>query len=185
MAQDRKKLWMSPFTFMILLSLLGCKGSQKEAADSKELPDLNAQIRPYITIDNTKLRTGPGPQFRAIAEIRRDAKVQVVGRDGDWVLIVSKKRNPPGYIEMASIEPSSGVEKQESSAPPVEGKYESLVDTRVYSGPGLHYPVVAEIKKGTKINVVDEEKGWLKVESKRGNKPGYVEASIAKPVGSQ
>jgi uncharacterized protein YgiM (DUF1202 family) len=185
MAQDRKKLWMSPFTFMILLSLLGCKGSPKEAADSQQLPDLNAQIRPYMTIDNTKLRTGPGPQFRAIAEIRRDAKVQVVGRDGDWVLIVSKKGNPPGYIEMASIEPSSGAEKQESSVPPVEGKYESLVDTRVYSGPGLHYPVVAEIKKGTKINVVDEEKGWLKVESRRGNKPGYIEASIAKPVGSQ
>ena len=185
MAQYRKKLWMSPFTFLILLSLLGCKGSQKEVADSKELPDLNAQIRPYMTVESTKLRTGPGPQFRAIAEIRRDAKVQVVGRDGDWVLIVSKKGNPPGYIEMASIEPSSGAEKQESSAPPVEGKYESLVDTRVYSGPGLHYPVVAEIKKGTKINVVDEEKGWLKVESRRGNKPGYVEASIVKPVGSQ
>jgi uncharacterized protein YgiM (DUF1202 family) len=45
--------------------------------------------------------------------------------------------------------------------------------------------VVAEIKKGTKINVVDEDKGWLKVESRRGNKPGYVEASIVKPVGSE
>jgi uncharacterized protein YgiM (DUF1202 family) len=45
--------------------------------------------------------------------------------------------------------------------------------------------VVAEIKKGTKINVVDEEKGWLRVESRRGNKPGYVEASIAKPLASQ
>ncbi len=185
MAQDRKGLWLSPFIFLILLSLLGCTEKQKEAADSKDLPDLNAQIRPYMTIDNTKLRTGPGPQFRAIAEIRRDAKVQVVGRDGDWVLIVSKKGNPPGYIEMTAIKPSSSDEKQESSAPPVEGKYESLVDTRVYSGPGLHYPVVAEIKKGTKINVVDKEKGWLKVESKRGNKPGYVEASIAKPIANQ
>jgi len=185
MAQDRKGLWLSPFIFLILLSLLGCTEKQKEAADSKDLPDLNAQIRPYMTIDNTKLRTGPGPQFRAIAEIRRDAKVQVVGRDGDWVLIVSKKGNPPGYIEMTAIKPSSSDEKQESSAPPVEGKYESLVDTRVYSGPGLHYPVVAEIKKGTKLNVVDEEKGWLKVESKRGNKPGYVEASIAKPIANQ
>jgi len=185
MAQDRKGLWLSPFIFLILLSLLGCTEKQKEAADSKDLPDLNAQIRPYMTIDNTKLRTGPGPQFRAIAEIRRDAKVQAVGRDGDWVLIVSKKGNPPGYIEMASIKPSSSDEKQESSAPAVEGKYESLVDTRVHSGPGLHYPVVAEIKKGTKLNVVDEEKGWLKVESKRGNKPGYVEASIAKPIANQ
>jgi uncharacterized protein YgiM (DUF1202 family) len=173
-----------PLTIMILLCQLGCKGEQKEA-DSKALPDLNTQLRPYVTIENTKLRTGPGAQFRTISEIRRDAKVQVVGRDGDWALIVSKKGNPPGYIEMASIEPSSSDEKQKLSAPPVDGKYESLVDTRVHSGPGLHYPVVAEIKKGTKINVVDEEKGWLKVESKRGNKPGYVEASIAKPVANE
>lgn len=182
--QYQSRLLISPFIVLIFLSLLGCKGEQK-GADSKALPDLNAQLRPYVTIENTKLRTGPGPQFRAISELRRDAKVQVVGRDGDWVLIVSKKGNPPGYIEMTAIEPSSGDEKPESSAPPVEGKYESLVDTRVHSGPGLHYPVVAEIKKGTKINVVDEEKGWLKVESKRGNKPGYVEASIAKPIANQ
>src|SRR6266536_382706 len=184
MTQYQSRLLISPFIILIFLSLLGCKSEQKEA-DSKALPDLNAQLRPYVTIENTKLRTGPGPQFRTISEIRRDAKVQVVGRDGDWVLIVSKKGNPPGYIEMTAIEPSSSDEKQESSAPPVEGKYESLVDTRVHSGPGLHYPVVAEIKKGTKINVVDEEKGWLKVESKRGNKPGYVEASIAKPIANQ
>jgi uncharacterized protein YgiM (DUF1202 family) len=183
MTQYGSRLLIFPLTLLIFLCQLGCKAEQKEA-DSKALPDLNAQLRPYVTIENTKLRAGPGPQFRTISEIRRDAKVQVVGRDGDWVLIVSKKGNPPGYIEMTSIEPS-GDEKQESSAPPVEGKYESLVDTRVHSGPGLHYPVVAEIKKGTKINVVDEEKGWLKVESKRGNKPGYVEASIAKPIASQ
>jgi uncharacterized protein YgiM (DUF1202 family) len=184
MTQYGSRLLIFPLTLLIFLCQLGCKGEQKET-DSKALPDLNAQLRPYVTIENTKLRAGPGPQFRTISEIRRDAKVQVVGRDGDWVLIVSKKGNPPGYIEMTAIEPSSGDEKQESSAPPVEGKYESLVDTRVHSGPGLHYPVVAEIKKGTKINVVDEEKGWLKVESRRGNKPGYVEASIAKPVASE
>jgi uncharacterized protein YgiM (DUF1202 family) len=184
MTQYRNRLLIFPLSILIFLCQLGCKGEQKEA-DSKALPDLNAQLHPYVTIENTKLRTGPGPQFRTINEIRRDAKVQVVGRDGDWVLIVSKKGNPPGYIEMTSIEPSSSDEKQESSAPPVEGKYESLVDTRVHSGPGLHYPVVAEIKKGTKINVVDEEKGWLRVESRRGNKPGYVEASIAKPLASQ
>src|SRR6476659_9977685 len=184
MAQYIHRFLISLLTFLIFPGLLGCKEGHKEA-DSKGLPDLNAQLRPYVTIENTKLRAGPGPQFRTISEIRRDAKVQVVGRDGDWVLIVSKKGNPPGYIEMTAIEPSSSDQKQESSAPPVEGKYESLVDTRVHSGPGLHYPVGAEIKKGTKINVVDEEKGWLKVESRRGNKPGYVEASIAKPIASE
>mgnify|MGYP003694548277 CR=1 FL=1 len=43
------------------------------------------------------------------------------------------------------------------------------MDTQVRSGPGLHYPVLANIGKGTKLNVVEEDKGWLKVESKRGN----------------
>ena len=183
MAQYRHRFLISLLTFLIFSGLLGCKEGHKEA-DSKGLPDLNAQMRPYITIENTKLRAGPGPQFRVIGEIGRDATVQVVGRDGNWVLIVSRKGNAPGYIEMTSIEASSG-EKKESSASPGEGKYESLVDTRVHSGPGSHYPVVAEIKKGTKLNVVDQEKGWLKVESRRGNKPGYVEASIAKPVSSE
>ena len=56
-----------------------------------------------------------------------------------------------------------------------------MTDTQVRGGPGLHYPALADIAKGTKLNVVDEEKGWLKVESRRGNKPGYVEASLAKP----
>ncbi|HEY7322357.1 MAG TPA: SH3 domain-containing protein [Candidatus Binatia bacterium] len=65
----------------------------------------------------------------------------------------------------------------------MEGKYQSLADTRVSSGPGLHYPTIAKIKKGTKVDVVGEERGWLKVESRHGNKhkPGYVEASIVKP----
>ena len=182
MARDKSRLLTSSLTVLIMLSFFGCRGDQKEP-DSKALPDLNAQIRPYTTVENSKVRSGPGHQFRAIAEIRRDAKVHVVGRDGDWALIVSKKGNPPGYVELSSIEPGSG-EREESSSPPVEGRYESLVNTQVRSGPGLHYPVVAEIKKGTKIHVVDEEKGWLKVESKRGNKTGYVEASVTKPSGN-
>lgn len=182
MIQYVEKLFLL-LTIVTFLCQLGCKGEPKEV-NSKALPDLNTQLRPYVTIENTKLRTGPGVQFRTISEIRRDAKVQVVGRDGDWALIVSKKGNPPGYIEMASIEPSSS-DGKELSASPIDRKYENLVDTRVHSGPGLHYPVVAEIKKGTKINVVDEEKGWLKIESTRGNKPGYVEASVAKPVANE
>jgi len=166
-----------------LLPLSACKGKEP-ASKPQELPDLNAQIHSYVTLENTKLRTGPGTQFRTIAEIRQNSRVQAVGRDGEWVLIVSKKGNAPGYIEMASIKPATG-EEQESSAPPAQGKYEAVVDTQVRSGPGLHYSVVAQVKKGIKLNVVSEENGWLKVESKSGKPPGYVDASLARPVGNQ
>ena len=83
---------------------------------------------------------------------------------------------------MASIATWTGETAKETVTPSVEGRYEALTDTQVRSGPGLHYPVVASISKGTKLNVVEEDKGWLKVESKRGNKPGYVEAGLTKPA---
>lgn len=173
---------LAAWLLITLISLVasGCKGKEQPVA-LKELPDLNEQMRAYVTLERTKVRAGPGTQFRAIADIGPDAKVNVVGKDGEWVLIVSKKGNAPGYIEMASVKAWEGGAK-ESLNPNVEGKYEAVTDTQLRSGPGLHYPVVANIAKGTKLNVVEEEKGWLKVESKRGNKPGYVEASLAKPV---
>jgi uncharacterized protein YgiM (DUF1202 family) len=162
-----------------ILALGGCKKSP-DTADPRRIPDLNQQSSPFVTVENTRVRTGPGPEFRVIAEIKPKSRVNVVGKDGDWLLIVSKKGNAPGFIEITSVKPSSG-DEQEPSTPPIEGKYEVLTNTQVRSGPGLHYPVVADIPRGTAINVVNEEKGWLRVESKRGKQPGYVEASLARP----
>jgi uncharacterized protein YgiM (DUF1202 family) len=173
-----------PFIYLsavlLFLGFTAC-GGKKEVGDSQDLPDLNEQIRPYVTVENTKVRTGPGIQFRAIAEIPRDAKVNVVGRDGEWLLIISKKGNAPGFIEMAAAQPGTGKDTEES-APTVKGKFQTLADTQVRTGPGSDFPVVANIPKGIKINVVGEENGWLKVESKQGNKPGYVDAKLARPV---
>ena len=87
---------------MVCLTVFGCRNGE-ELANPDDLPDINKQLRPYITIASTKVRTGPGPQFRATGEVPPRAKVHVVGRDGDWVLIVSKKGNIPGFIEMASV----------------------------------------------------------------------------------
>jgi uncharacterized protein YgiM (DUF1202 family) len=178
-----KLLWKSSVWFAILLTGLsaqGCKAKDK-VVESKDLPDLNQQIKPFVTTENTRVRTGPGPQFRAIAQIRQNAKVNVVGRDGEWLLIVSKVGNAPGYIEAVAVRPATGEEK-ESTTPPAEGQYEATVDTRVRSGPGIGHGVVADLRKGTTFDVVGEDQGWLKVESKRGNPPGYVDANDARPV---
>jgi uncharacterized protein YgiM (DUF1202 family) len=185
----RNRAKIADTCLVVLLSALvltACK-DKGPSGNPQELADLNTLIRPYVTTANTTVKSGPGSQFRTLAQIPQNAKVQVVGRDGDWVLIVSKKGNAPGFIELASVKPSTGEEQEAPAAPvaKVEGQYESLTGTQVRSGPGLHYPVVADIKKGTKLNVVAEENGWLKVESKRGNKPGYVDASLAKPIASR
>jgi uncharacterized protein YgiM (DUF1202 family) len=158
---------------IVCLTVFGCRNGE-QLANPDDLPDINKQLRPYITVASTKVRTGPGPQFRATGEVPPRAKVHVVGRDGDWVLIVSKKGNIPGEGE--EIATGDAI---------VGGKYEILANTRLHSGPGLHYPVVAEVSKGTIINVVEEDKGWIKVESRRGKQPGYIESSLAKPAADQ
>ncbi len=177
-----KTYWLI-LLLLICLTPYACKDKETKSG-LKELPDLSETTRVYVTTASTKVRTGPGSQFRAIADVGRDARVNVVGRDGDWVLIVSKKGNAPGYIEMVSVAPWNGPadEAKETLNPRVDGKYVAAADTQVRTGPGLHYPVIAEISKGTKLNVVEEDKGWLKVESKSGKKPGYVDGNLAKPV---
>lgn len=162
------------------LNFSSCKKNDERVA-SDDLPDLSKQTRPYVTIEATRVRTGPGGQFRTIAEIPPKARVYAVGRDGEWLLIVSKKGNAPGYIETAAVKAGEG-EEAEIKDKPVEGKYQTIATTQVHSGPGLHYPLVTEVSRGTIVNVVNEENGWLKIESKRGNKPGYIDSSMVKPL---
>ncbi|HLN86566.1 MAG TPA: SH3 domain-containing protein [Candidatus Limnocylindrales bacterium] len=186
MTRNSMPITLRFFVAAILLTTIACKGKDK-VADIRSLPDLSQQARPYVTIENTKVRTGPGPQFRVIADVPRDAQLTAVGRDGEWVLIVSKKGNAPGFVPMASVRAADGsarnLARAETKNP---SKYQTVADTPLRSGPGLQYPVVTDLTKGTLINVVDQENGWLRVESKQeGRKPGYIDASYARPTEMQ
>lgn len=174
------------FIAALLLTAMACKSKEK-IADIRSLPDLHEQARPYVTVEPTKVRTGPGPQFRVLADIPRDAQLTAVGRDGEWVLIVSKKGNAPGFVAMASVRAADGTTRNMARAETKSSnKYQTVADTPLRSGPGLQYPVVTDLTKGTRINVVDQDNGWLRVESKQeGRKPGYVDASYARPTENQ
>jgi uncharacterized protein YgiM (DUF1202 family) len=102
-------------------------------------------------------------------------------------LIVSKKGNAPGFVAMASVRAWDGsTQESGGSEAKSENKYQTIADTQLRSGPGLQYPVVTDLSKGTRINVVDQDNGWLRVESKQqGRKPGYVDASYARPMDMQ
>ena len=65
------------------------------------------------------------------------------------------------------------------------GSYTTTADVSLRSGPGMKYPVVTTLPKGTNINVVGREGYWLKVESKHGGQPGYVDEQFAQPETTQ
>lgn len=63
--------------------------------------------------------------------------------------------------------------------------YLTTADVNVRQGPGLNYRIVAKIPRNTKVLVVGREKNWLKVQSKHGNPPGYIDDRYARPMGRQ
>ena len=64
----------------------------------------------------------------------------------------------------------------------VRESYTTTADVALRSGPGMKYSVVTTLPKGININVVGREGYWLKVESKHGGQPGYVDEQFTQPV---
>ncbi len=163
------------FVALLALGLLLTPGGfeKQQAAEYKSMAASPEQTWPYVTTSAVKVRSGPGTDYKVVAEIKNGTKVNVAATDGEWLKIVSKQGNPPGYILERYARPTGEPIKTKSSF--VEGSYIATANTYVKEGPGVHYKTVAKITKGTKFQVVDAEGGWLKVQSKHGNPPGYIE----------
>lgn len=67
---------------------------------------------------------------------------------------------------------------------PSQGPYLTTDQVQVRKGPGAQFDVVAVIPKGIKIHVVGSEGSWLRVQSKHGNPPGYIDDRYARPLES-
>ncbi|HZH84960.1 MAG TPA: SH3 domain-containing protein, partial [Phototrophicaceae bacterium] len=92
-----------------------------------------------------------------------------------WLKVESKHGDAPGYIDEQFAAPEGSTETSTTTPPPPTGAYRTLVDVELRQGPGASYPVVARLPSGIKVNVVRAEGDWLRVESKHGGKPGYLE----------
>jgi uncharacterized protein YraI len=170
-----RQLGLALTLFFILFALQACE--KKEAREPDTVADSSEQTQPYTTTDDVKVRSGPGTRYKIIAEIKSGMKVNVVGRERGWLRVVSKKGNPPGYIDERFAKPATGSSAQATA--PAQGTYITIADAYVRESPGLHYKAVAKIEKGKEVNVVGEEGDWLKVQSLHGRPPGYIEKRYA------
>ena len=111
------------------------------------------------------------------AESRMRGAIQVVGKEGYWFRVESTHGDKPGYIDDRFARPDTDAQGAPTDAmsASVAGPYRTLKDTDLKEGPGVKYPAVARIPAGMTVNVVRAEGEWLRVESKTGGKPGYLE----------
>jgi len=137
----------------------------------------------YTTTADVALRSGPGMKYSVVTTLPKGININVVGREGYWLKVESKHGGQPGYVDEQFAQP---VGTTQAAAPkitttPVVGAYKTIKDVDLRQGPGAKYPMVAKIPSGIRVNVVRAEGDWLRVESKRGAKPGYLEKRSSNP----
>ncbi|HEY1266804.1 MAG TPA: SH3 domain-containing protein [Candidatus Binatia bacterium] len=164
---------------LLITPISGCKNSDPPQPTSQAVN--SEQTRLYITVQDVKVRSGPGTRYKIIAEIKADTRVNVAGQEGEWLRVVSKHGRPPGYIDHRFAQPA-GPESAPMRPRNPRGTYKTTADIQVREGPGLHYRSVARIREQTEVMVVGAEGDWLKVQSQRGNPPGYIERRYAERV---
>ena len=152
-----------------------------EAAETKTGSTGVEQTQPYVTTSTVNVRSGPGTQHKIVAKIEPGTKINVAVNENGWLKIISKQGNPPGYIDEKFAKPLGQPVARTTSSSQGQGLYTTTTDTVVREGPGLHYKTVASIGKNKIIEVVGSQGDWLKVQSKHGNPPGYIEKKFTRP----
>ncbi len=153
---------------LVLLLVFGFYGNQASAQSIRGS---------YTTTADVPLRSGPGMNYPVITTLPKGININVAAREGYWLKVESKHGGKAGYIDEQFAQPGAPVQSTAPNvpSPSVAGPYRALRDIDLRQGPGTNYPVVAKIPSGIKVNVVRAEGDWLRVESKKGAKPGYVE----------
>lgn len=133
----------------------------------------------YETNAEVPLREGPGNFHKIVTTLPKGIKIHVVGKEGFWLKVESKHGDKSGYIDEQFARPAALAEPAASSpkATPttVAGAYRTLRETDLRETPSANSRVVAKLPADIKVNVIRSEGEWLRVESTKGGKPGYVE----------
>lgn len=75
--------------------------------DDKSAPRAASAPGTYVTTATVNVRSGPGTTYPGVAKIPRNTKVQIVGVEGEWLKVQSKRGNPSGYIHRQYARPLS------------------------------------------------------------------------------
>lgn len=131
----------------------------------------------YMTTADVPLRSGPGSNYEVITTLPNGIQINVVGKEGYWLKVESKHGGKPGYIDEQFAKPNAPVKAAQAKAPTtsVAGPYRTVREIELREGPGTKYSTVARLPADITVNVVRAEGEWLRVESKKGGKPGYVD----------
>jgi SH3-like domain-containing protein len=120
------------------------------------------------------VRSGPAPTNRKLFALAAGAEVDVTGRSGNWVAITDE-RDRDGWVDGSLLENVEldrlPVVKDVPAAEPEKPATLRKVagsGVTVRAGPGKSNKALFNLSGGAEVTVLDDNKGWLKVEDADG-----------------
>jgi len=134
----------------------------------------------YETTADVPLREGPGNFHKVVTTLPKGIHINVVGKEGYWLKVESKHGGKPGYIDEQFARPATAATTTagpvaQSPSTLAAGPYRTLREIDLRETPNANSRVVARLPADIKVNVIRSEGDWLRVESNKGGKPGYVD----------
>jgi TonB family protein len=156
--------------FLTLLLLLIRYSSRERAEPTAEAVQL------VVIPETLRIRTEPSAKAAVMTTAKRGERLSVLEDGGAWVR-VEVPDGTVGWAERGALEGAAQLEQrlQRTAAIRAMPALEGLVDTTttLYAGPGIFYPLVGEIKAGSKVRVFTRDHDFFAID--HGDGVAYAE----------
>jgi SH3-like domain-containing protein len=121
------------------------------------------------------VRSGPSADNKRLFGLEAGVSVEATGKSGDWVAITDEK-DRDGWVDASLLEnvdfaalPNvKNPPAPEAPAKPSSLKQVASSGVTVRSGPAKGHKALFNLSGGSEVSVLDESKGWLKVQDAEG-----------------
>ncbi len=154
--------------------------------DTSNTPASDDMLVPSITgvvmVNNLNVRKGAGLEYGIIAQAAKGSKVTLLNSTSQWYE-VKFENGKVGWVSSAYIT----VKSAQTSEKPISQVEVTSYKTKVVAVNTLNLraayntqsAILAKLAKGTKVSVLEDQKGWCKVKLENG-KTGWVSADYIK-----
>ncbi len=136
----------------------------------------------WVSVSNANVRSGPGLGYARYGTLDRGTKLYVLERQGDWL----RCKTPGGTGWLSASVVTSDVSTGRRLAAEAPDPPKAFIDGEVVNlrkGPGVHYDLIARVREGQTVWVLERQPNWAKVKVNNGA-TGWVHRDYLKPPNS-
>lgn len=109
----------------------------------------------FVTGETVNIRSGPSTKHQVVKKVRRNEELKRIKRLDGWARVILSD-GETGWISEQYI-------SSENPNPKTDKVYVSGKIVNIRSGPGTHNKILAQVKKGYELELMESSNGWSEV----------------------